>query len=121
MEYNGSSDPITGLSTYNEYTVIKIDDDTFRLSDNGVVDAPDWEEAKAYVVDDLVKESDNTYICVTNHTSSSAFIDDYSKWELTKKKDDYVRGKYVNLTSTGTGYNVFKLSLIHISEPTRPY
>ena len=108
MEHNGSSDPITGLSTYNEYTVIKIDDDTFRLSDNGVVDAPDWEEAKAYVVDDLVKESDNTYICVTNHTSSSAFIDDYSKWELTKKKDDYVRGKYVNLTSTGTGYNVFK-------------
>ena len=108
MEYNGSSDPITGLSTYNEYTVIKIDDDTFRLSDNGVVDAPDWEEAKAYVVDDLVKESDNTYICVTNHTSSSTFMDDYSKWELTKKKDDYVRGKYVNLTSTGTGYHVFK-------------
>ena len=108
MEYNGSSDPIPELSSNNSYTVIKLDDNKFRLSDNGVVNAPNWEAAKAYVVGDLVKELNNTYICITDHTSSNEFIDDSSKWELTKKKDDYKRGKYVNIIHTGTGYHVFK-------------
>ena len=108
MEGNGVIEALPQLSTYNSYTVIKIDDNEFRLSDNGVVDAQDWEAAKAYVVDDLVKELNNTYICVTNHTSSSTFIDDSSKWELTKKKDDYKRGKYVNFDTQGSGYHVFK-------------
>ena len=57
MEYNGSSDPIAELNTTSEYRVVKIDDNSFRLSDGA---------------------------------------------------DDYKRGKYVNLISTGTGYNVFK-------------
>ena len=31
----------------------------------------DWTTSTAYVVDDIVKYGGNTYVCVTNHTSSS--------------------------------------------------
>jgi hypothetical protein len=40
-----------------------------------------WEASTAYVVGDLVYTSGETYICITNHTSSSSFAVG-SNWEL---------------------------------------
>ena len=48
----------------------------------------DWATSTAYVVDDIAKYGGNTYVCVTNHTSSStssAFYTDFttnSYWQL---------------------------------------
>ena len=44
-----------------------------------------WTASTAYVIDDIVKYGGNTYVCTTNHTSSSsvtAFYSDVSNWDL---------------------------------------
>ena len=48
----------------------------------------DWGTSTAYLIDDIVKYGGNTYVCVTNHTSSAATADFYtdlnsnSYWQL---------------------------------------
>ena len=47
-----------------------------------------WDNAQNYVVDDVVTNGGKTYICTSNHTSSTLFATDYntnpelSKWDL---------------------------------------
>lgn len=48
----------------------------------------EWASSTPYIVNDIVSDSGNTYICVTNHTSSSSFSNDLSLsyWELMAAK-----------------------------------
>lgn len=66
---------------------------------NNAATVPDWEgawvTATAYVVNDLVYESGNTYICVEAHTSGTFSTDlAAGKWEIFASKGD---------TGAGTG------------------
>lgn len=70
VTYNYQSSPIIGLSTTNQYYVIKLDNNTFRLSDAGI-----------------------------GGTS----------------KNNYDRGKYVKLSSTGSGYQIFNYPEISLN------
>ena len=42
----------------------------------------DWSSSIAYKVDDVVKYGPNVYVCLTAHTSTSLFNDDFAKWDL---------------------------------------
>ena len=65
-----------------------------------------WDNATAYVVDDVVTTGGKTYICISNHTSSSLFGTDYStnveisKWNLLADgqqwREDWATETYYN-------------------------
>ena len=62
-----------------------------------------WTISTAYVKDDIVKFNANSFVCITNHTSSGTtdgwFANDYANWQL------YVPGvNPVGLYSAGTKY-----------------
>jgi hypothetical protein len=64
-----------------------------------------WTISTAYVKDDIVKFNANSFVCVTNHTSSGTtdgwFANDYANWQL------YVPGvNPVGIYSAGTKYYV---------------
>jgi len=42
----------------------------------------DWSPSIAYKVDDVVKYGPSVYVCLTAHTSQSAFADDFAKWDV---------------------------------------
>lgn len=41
-----------------------------------------WATGTGYVKDDVVRHSGSSYVCLTGHTSSSAFVSDANKWDL---------------------------------------
>ena len=45
-----------------------------------------WTASTAYVIDDIVKYGGNSYVCTTNHTSTSAettfYSSDNAKWSV---------------------------------------
>ena len=66
-----------------------------------------WDNATAYIVDDVVTNGGKTYICTSNHTSSTLFATDYnvnpeiSKWDLaadgTTWTGDWAPSTYYNV------------------------
>jgi hypothetical protein len=41
-----------------------------------------WATGTGYVKDDVVRYSGSSYVCLTGHTASAAFVSDASKWDL---------------------------------------
>ena len=70
VTYNYESSPIVGLSTLNQYYIIKIDSNTFRLANAGI---------------------------------GGTF------------SNNYLRGKYVDFSSTGAGYQIFNYPEISLN------
>jgi hypothetical protein len=44
-----------------------------------------WDTAKNYNIDDIVSIEGSSYICISSHLSSSAFLTDILKWQLLAK------------------------------------
>lgn len=62
----------------------------------------DWTTSTDYVKDDIIKFNANSYVCITNHTSSSTradwFANDFGNWEM-YVPGVYATGGYSGLTT----------------------
>ena len=86
-----------------------------------------WTALQSYVVDDVVNNGGKTYICVINHTSSSAFATDFEanppKWNLvsdgTAWRGDWTTDTYYNLGDlVKYGGIVYVCKTVHTSAAT---
>ena len=83
--------PQNRKDTYKSNILFVVDDnklvfydrdlDTFTDCTSGSSDTtPEWKDNTLYNVGDLVKYNNETFKCITQHTSSSVFTDDSANW-----------------------------------------
>jgi len=87
----------------------------------------DWTGASAYVIDDIIKFGANTYVCTTNHTSSSLETEWYStdsgKWNLHTEgialKGDWTASTFYKLNDiVKYGNDQYRCTVGHTSTAT---
>ena len=87
----------------------------------------DWTVSKSYLIDDIVKFGGNTYVAVTNHTStgstSNFYSSDLSNWNVhiegLEQKGEWATGVYYRINDLVTfGNVVYRVTTAHTSEGT---
>jgi hypothetical protein len=87
----------------------------------------DWAVNKSYLIDDIVKFGGNTYVAITNHTSTANISDfysnDLSNWNVhiegLEQKGEWSAGVYYRINDLVTfGNVVYRVVTAHTSEGT---
>ena len=87
----------------------------------------DWAVSKSYLIDDIVKFGGNTYVAVTNHTSTAStsnfYSNDLSNWNIhiegLEQKGAWSAGVYYRVNDLVTfGNVVYRVTTAHTSEGT---
>ena len=87
----------------------------------------DWTVSKSYLIDDIVKFGGNTYVAVTNHTSTAStsnfYSNDLSNWNIhiegLEQKGAWSAGVYYRVNDLVTfGNVVYRVTTAHTSEGT---
>ena len=87
----------------------------------------DWTVSKSYLIDDIVKFGGNTYVAVTNHTSTAStsnfYSTDLSNWNIhiegLEQKGQWSAGVYYRINDLVTfGNVVYRVTTAHTSEGT---
>ena len=87
----------------------------------------DWTVSKSYLIDDIVKFGGNTYVAVTNHTSTAStsnfYSTDLSNWNIhiegLEQKGAWSAGVYYRVNDLVTfGNVVYRVTTAHTSEGT---
>ena len=87
----------------------------------------DWAVNKSYLIDDIVKFGGNTYVAVTNHTSTAStsnfYSNDLSNWNVhiegLEQKGQWASGVYYRINDiVKFGNVVYRVTTAHTSEGT---
>ena len=87
----------------------------------------DWTVSKSYLIDDIVKFGGNTYVAITNHTSTAStsnfYSNDLGNWNLhiegLEQKGEWSAGVYYRVNDLVTfGNVVYRVTTAHTSEGT---
>ena len=87
----------------------------------------DWAVSKSYLIDDIAKFGGNTYVAITNHTSTASISDfystDLSNWNVhiegLEQKGAWSAGVYYRINDLVTfGNVVYRVTTAHTSEGT---
>ena len=87
----------------------------------------DWAVSKSYLIDDIVKFGGNTYVAITNHTSTAStsnfYANDLSNWNVhiegLEQKGQWSAGVYYRVNDLVTfGNVVYRVTTAHTSEGT---
>lgn len=87
----------------------------------------DWAASKAYVIDDIAKFGGNTYVAITNHTSTAStsnfYANDAGNWNLhiegLEQRGAWTTATYYKVNDLVTfGNVVYRVTTAHTSEGT---
>ena len=87
----------------------------------------DWTVSKSYLIDDIVKFGGNTYVAITNHTSTAStsnfYSNDLSNWNVhiegLEQKGQWQTGVYYRINDiVKFGNVVYRVTTAHTSEGT---
>ena len=87
----------------------------------------DWTVSKSYLIDDIVKFGGNTYVAITNHTSTAStsnfYSNDLSNWNIhiegLEQKGQWSAGVYYRINDlVKFGNVVYRVTTAHTSEGT---